>query len=588
MKRFSGSFSGRGTFALTTDPHAQAESHLGCDVVMRGFLADRAALAERFGLYPAERASDVALLAHAYRAWGCELQAHVYGEYAAAVWDPRAKTGLLTHDALGLEPLFYRAHAGGVDFATELAELVDERTAAQLDDEYVADFFAYGCVTGARTPYRGVERLLPGQSLQWTGEEIRRIRTWNLADVPPLRCRDDAAYEERFRALLEAGVLASLRTAGRAGVALSGGLDSSTIACVAARAGKDVTAYSTICPRWPEEDEQSWMRAVVERYRIPWHAYDVEVALPFSRLPTGFLGEPTGSVVDEERRRIHDALLASHGVTAMLHGNGGDTVLCSSPGARPPHLADALFEGRPLRALRSAAAWKRESRVSRSLTYWLLRGIAEPSARHLRGERVRTEHVPFPTWFQPEYGARMQLEQRSRRRLAPACRRPGHQAVWDDLWTGSLAMSNIPRERMTYDFRAPLLYLPLVEFMWSIPWEQKLQPRCDRYLQRRALKDVLPEPIRRRATKAGASGPYAEGLRRSRDWIAFLTDSPLMAERGIVDADRWRDAVRRASVGQTHSDKYFFAAVAVEAWLKQLDALPASNASRPAALPAAV
>ncbi len=81
---------------------------------------------------------------------------------------------------------------------------------------------------------------------------------------------------------------------------------------------------------------------------------------------------------------------------------------------------------------------------------------------------------------------------------------------------------------------------------------------------------MLPELIRRRATKARGSGPYLEGLRRSREWIAYLGESPLMAERGLVDADRWRQAVREASVGQTHSDKYFFAGVAVEAWLKQL------------------
>jgi len=573
MNGFHGSFSDRGTFVLAQDAASRRpEPHLGCEVVVRGHLAGRAALRSRFGLSAAGGASDAALIAHAFRTWGADLQAHVLGEYAAVVWDTRAKTGLLTHDALGLQALFYARRAGGVAFATELVELIDAETSALLDEEYVADYLACGSITGERTPYPSIRRLLPGQSLWWSGDELRAMRTWNLADVAPLRCRDDAEYEERFRALLEAGVHAALDTSGRAGIALSGGLDSSTVACVAAAAGYDIAAYSTICPRWPEVDERRWMREVVDRYALPWHTHDIEAALPFSRLPTEFLGEPTSSVIDEERTRIHYESVASHGVTVMLTGDGGDTVLCTSPGTRPVHLADPLFDGDPLRAIRAAADWKRHSPEIRSLTYWLLRGLVDPAADHLRGNRIRAERVQFPVWFASGYAAGMELERRARRRIAPACRRPGNQAVWDDLYAGSLALTTLPRGRMPYDVRTPLLYRPLVEFMWSIPWEQKLRPRCDRYLQRRALAGVLPEPIRRRASKAGGTAPFVDGLGRSRDWIAYLTDSPMMAERGIVDAARWRHAVAQASVGQTNSDRYFFAGVAVEVWLKQLSA----------------
>ncbi|HWT07028.1 MAG TPA: asparagine synthase-related protein [Xanthomonadales bacterium] len=134
----------------------------------------------------------------------------------------------------------------------------------------------------------------------------------------------------------------------------------------------------------------------------------------------------------------------------------------------------------------------------------------------------------------------------------------------------SIATALIPRRRKVYEQRHPLLYRPLVEFMAGVPWEQKLRPRCDRYLQRRALEGVLPELIRRRATKGNGNPAIVEGLRRSRDWIAYLCDDPQLAQRGIVDRERWRTVVRQASVGQTHDDKNFLAAVAVEVWLKQL------------------
>jgi asparagine synthase (glutamine-hydrolysing) len=584
MNGFCGRLNADGTFAAAGARGRPPESYLGCEVLVRGHLAGRAALSSRFGLYPLGRASDAELLAHAFRAWGSDLPAHVFGEYSAVVWDVHARTALFTHDALGIEPLFYARGPDGLTFATELVELIDAEAAAALDDEYLADFLAYGAITSERTPYRGILRLLPGRSLRWSGGELHEIASWNLADVPALRCRDDAEYEERFRTLLEDGVRATLDGVGRAGVSLSGGLDSSTIACVAARAGcSQISAYSSISPRWPDADEQPWMRAVVEKYGIPWYRHDVETALPFSRLPAEFLGEPTGLVIDEHRRRIQRETLRSHGLSVMLDGDGGDAVLCSSPGALPRHLADALFDGSPLRALRSAAAWKRDAHERRSWTYWIRLGLVEPAVAHLRAERVRMERVRFPTWLGHEYATAMHLEARARRRIAPPCRHPGRQVLWEDLWTGSLRVSTRACRATAYDVRKPLLYVPLVEFMASIPWEQKLRPRCDRYLQRRALKDVLPESIRRRASKAVGTAPFVEGLRRSREWFGYLTDAPLMAERGIVDAGRWRVAVQQAGVGQTNSDKYFFAGVAVEAWLKQLGAHCAQTARRPAA-----
>ena len=551
---------------------AQPEEHLGCRVLARGYVADRSALCERFGLAPSRRPSDGELLAHAFRAWGRDVQAHVLGEYAAVVFDVQAQTALLTHDALGLAPLFYALRSGGVAFATDIVDLVDAAAAAHVDDEYVADFLASGFMTGERTPYSTIRRILPGQSMWWSGGELRALRTWDLADVPTVRCRNDAEYEERFRALLSAGVHAARDPDGPTWVSLSGGLDSSSIASVAARDGaRDLAAYSIMCSTWPDADEERWMRTVVERYDLPWHKLEIETMLPFSTLPAGFHGEPTQAVIAEQQLQIENELLRSHGAKVMLSGHGGDAVLCASPGALPTHLADPLFDGNPLAALRAMSAWRDGARDGRSYSHWLLRSVVEPAVDHLRGMRLRNgDRPPMPPWFEPEYTRTMRLEKRSTRSTAPRCRHPGRQTLSQAMWMMSMSMATIPRRRMTYAIRSPLLYRPLVEFMCAIPWEQKLRPRCDRYLQRRALEGVLPELVRRRASKGSGNPSMVEGLRRSRDWLAYLCDTPLIAQRGIVDADRWRLAVRQASVGQTHEDRFFLGAVAVEVWLKQL------------------
>lgn len=574
MKSFCGKLTKDGLTDVAHHPSAAAlEQHLSCRILMRGYIADRRELGCHLGLdHPSLQTGDTELLAHAFRKWGRNLQTHVLGEYATVVFDERSKTGLLTHDALGFEPLFYTQKPTGLAFSTNILDVVDLKSAETPDEEYLADILSVGFITGKRTPYPGVYRLLPGQSLWWSDGQIQELETWNLAKAPAVRCVDDFEYEEQFRSLLEAGVQAALDPLGVTWVALSGGLDSSSIACVAARSGaRGLGAYSMISPGWPDSDEQPWMKAVTALYDIPWYKVDIETILPFSRLPKNFMGEPAAAVISEQQLQFENELFAEHGVTVVLNGFGGDDILGRSPGRIPTHLADPLFDGHFIGAIRNVANWKAGSREKRSYSYWLLRALLEPAIDHVRGQaRRRHQRWTLPPWIKRDYVTRMRLNERAQKPAAPKCRHPSRQAVWSALWLQSFELANLPRHGVTYERRHPLAYRPLVEFMCGIPWEQKLRPRCDRYLQRRALKGILPELVRQRATKGTGNPALVEGLRRSNDWISYLCDRSMMAELGIVDLELWRRAVKQASVGQTYDDRFFLAGVTVEVWLKQL------------------
>ena len=127
----------------------------------------------------------------------------------------------------------------------------------------MADFLALGFIPGERTPFVGIRRLLPGTSLVWSRGRVEELQTWNLNDVPPLNYGSDREYEDHFRSLLESAVRATLAPTGPTWISLSGGLDSSSVACVAASlAGRELAAYSVLCSAWPEADERTWMRAV--------------------------------------------------------------------------------------------------------------------------------------------------------------------------------------------------------------------------------------------------------------------------------------------------------------------------------------
>jgi hypothetical protein len=123
----------------------------------------------------------------------------------------------------------------------------------------------------------------------------------------------------------------------------------------------------------------------------------------------------------------------------------------------------------------------------------------------------------------------------------------------------------------TFEFRHPLLYRPLVEFMLALPSNQKFSSDMNRFLQRRALKSLLPEALRLRSDKTTFDQPFYEGLRKGKAWTDLLSGAPLVVERGIVDGARWIEALAQAKLGRTHSLAQFQAIATLEIWLRQME-----------------
>ncbi|MEA2689670.1 MAG: hypothetical protein QOD51_2277 [Candidatus Eremiobacteraeota bacterium] len=551
-----------------------AAAHAACAVLFRGFIANEAALRGELGLRDDREGTAPAIAAHAYRRWGDGVQQRLLGEYALVLFDARERSALLTHDGLGLAPLFYEERPGELLFATHLLDMIELLSDDELDPEYFADYLATGYITNARTPFRAVKRLLPGMTLRWSPSGAVLRRTWDLGAARPLPRLSTAEYEARLLELLTQGVRSSLDRAGPTWISLSGGLDSSTVACLAAREpDARIGAVSLVIPEFPDANEETWMREVVDAYGIPWFPIDISTALPFSEPPDGFLGEPSAAIVHAAVRKKRSALLAQHGVKTVLTGDGGDAILGTFSGPVPTHLADPLFCGDVAGAVRGVRDWSKETGNNRSLSYWISRALVMPALSHLRNRQIKSDApVPLPPWLDGVYLRTMRFDDRNWRRVATRCSAPGAQEVWDTIWMGSLSMAAGASTLEQHVVRTPLLYRPLVEFMQAVPPEQKLRPRCDRYLQRRALKGVLPERIRRRAGKAIGTWPFVEGLRRSQSWMDLLCDDPRIVSLGITSRENWRDAVRQAAVGQTFGDRYFLTAAAFEIWLQGLAA----------------
>jgi asparagine synthase (glutamine-hydrolysing) len=567
----------RGTFSASG-----MTRHDGCRVVSRGFIANAAALRSeaRTRAAGAPFGND-ALFALAYRRWGEDLAQHVLGEYAVAVYDERARVLVVTHDALGLVPCFIGEHSGTVVAGSHLDDVVRALGASELDDEYVADLLALGRPSTGGTPYRGVRRLLPGRTVSWTGERVRERTTWQLGNVEPVRFSSDGEYEERCRALIAEGVRTALDDEGTTWCELSGGLDSSTvISTAAALCGRDLPAVSTIYERDAAGDERPWMQAVLDRYELRWHPIAMDGDPPFAQLPSIAFPEPNAVMpLWPYQRRFH-ALLERHGVSVVLTGCGGDQVLA---GDNPPprHLSDALLRGDAAGFARGVQRWKRGHPARRSLAHWISRDVVAPLVRHARGRSVLVDGGPLytiPPWIDERFARSTGFGERMQRRYAPRCKNVGDQFFAEMLYVlGTIAGTHRDAVSEHFEYRNPLLYRPLVEFLFATPWEQRLRPEFDRSLHRRAMRGVLPEKVRRRRSKTGAAQSYFDGLRNGA-WLDILR-RPQLVERGYLEPRAWSEAVEQARFGRAHTMSHLISAATLECWFRQRDTTTTQTAS---------
>jgi hypothetical protein len=535
------------------------------DIYFRGYLTNQTELARRMGLgsTAARSASDV--IGRCYERWGRVLPMKLDGQFAMVIVDKGTGDILLTRDALGVVPLYWSFKAGSLRFATRVRDLVDCNARNGLNLREVIRYILCGGAASDETAYSAIMRLEPGTSVWVENGSISRDVTWNPRSIEPIIYRQSNEYVEHFVSLVHESVAGALENCESGWMSLSGGLDSNTVLPPALKYCSGLRAFSIVSPQWLEADESQWIERIVAKRKISWHPINAEDVLPFSAFPEEFCGNPDTAVI---HRRVHEVINELVGENVLLTGDGGDSFMGAQMGPVPPHLADPLFIGDRSGVLGNLRQWMRQSKPERPMAFWVFHGLILPSLRHLLHRNVRPPHHHLhPPWLL--CGRHPLLNSRALRRKSPAphCQTPGQQAILDDLWHCAEDPAVFDRP---FAGRHPLFYRPLFEFLWAIPWSQKLLPLCDRYLQRRALKGLVDDDMRTRIGYGMGSRTFVEGLRRSKQWQDYLCEGPKMAELGLVDSEKWRQAIQQACVGQTNAEPLLVRAISVEVWLKQL------------------
>lgn len=514
-------------------------------------------------------ATDPELVLHAYHVWGEALVDHLLGDFAFAIWDGPKRRLLCARDQFGVKPFFYAQVRSQLMVSNTLSCLRDHGSVPdELNDAAIGDFLLFGYNHDPKTTtYAAIQRLPGGHVLTWSpGREPCLRRYWTLPVYDELRLARPIDYVERFRSLLQSATADRLRT-DRVSVLMSGGLDSPLIAATAhdllAKRGApfELRAHTIVYDRLFKDEERHYSTLVARSLNIPieylvaddyplFDGHDGHDG-PRVRFPEPVAGYEQPLLVDTFNRQL------AAGSRVALTGFDGDAVLTASWSA---HLATLSRNGQFGRLAADAFRYARAKQ-----------DLIGAFSRRLRWPRRSGKAVShYPTWLNPAFEGRLQLQDRwARSKAQPGigkgARAGAYYAMLFSNWLPLLEGSDAGWTGVPVERRHPLLDLRLVEFLLSLP----AIPWCvDKHIFRAAGQNVLPKPILSRPKTPLAGDPVPCLLRdhkaRSPDPFAFHS-----AVGQYVDASQLAKVV-----DQTETELYWIAlrVLVLSQWLTAIKA----------------
>ena len=555
-----------------TQPHILPS---GVVVTWDGRLDNRDQLVPQLNASEGRLKTDVDIAAAAYSRWGVDCFAKLIGDWAISIWDPGQRCLVLARDPIGTRHLSYRLTKDDVSWSTILDPLVLlHRKNVQLDDEYIAGLLGF-FPSAHLTPFAGVHSVSPSCYARIRFGSAVISRYWDFDSTKKIRYRTDEEYEHHFRHVFRESVRRRLRSHKPVLAELSGGMDSSSVVCMADTiiAGgaaqtprlETVSYFSEAEPQW---NEQPYFSKVEEkRGRAGCH---IEVysgdSLKFDFDPQCFAATPTSAGLSTPMSRQFAACLISHDSRVVLSGIGGDEVMGGVP-TPTAQLADLLAMARFATLARQLKAWALATRKPIIHHAWNAMSVFLP------GSLARTpEHKRAPLWLNPHFC------ERNRAALEGYQARMGILGALPTFQENLAGLEGLRRQLSCsmpafdpeYERRYPYLDRDLLEFIFSIPPEQVLRPTERRSLMRRALTGIVPDALLSRRQKAVVvRGPM---LAISEEWngLVRLTEHMRSASLGIVEPHLFRAALERAKQGKERSTVPLLRAIGIELWLRHM------------------
>lgn len=530
--------------------------------------------------------SDTEVIVHLYEDLGAECVKKLRGMFAIALYDERKQYLLLARDRLGKKPLHYALDDGGrLYFGSEIkAILAVAPQLAEIDPEGVLQFFYFNYIPDPLTAYRRIRKLPPGHLLEFENGRVRVRQYWDLPEygINPISSEEECLEELEHR--LAEAVRIRLISDVPLGALLSGGVDSSIVVALMARASSAPVKTFSIGFENEDFSELQYARIVAKRFGTDHHEMVVRPNLweTLQKL-TSMMEEPFGdsSIVPT----YHVSVMARKHVTVALAGDGGDELFAGYdryaanlkrrsfdhiPGWLGQQYRSWVYPHLPATMLGRRWSWN-SSLQSRDR---YLDSMSFLPARH-------RERAVFSQDFQ-ELISRLPDPLHQMREYydhAPA-KDPLSRLLYLDTKTYMTAdvLAKVDRMSMaaSLEVRAPILDHEFVEFVTALPAKWKYREGTKKYILKKLAERVgVPGEVLHRR-KQGFALPLVHWMRHEmKDELRQILLDPRTLQRGYFDPDAVRGIVEGHLSGKRNYPGVIWQLLVFELWQRNfLEQMP--------------
>lgn len=481
--------------------------------------------------------TDVEVILHLYEEEGLDFPNRLNGQFAIALYDGRAKRLLLVRDQIGICPLFYTIVGEQVVFASEIKGILEyPGVERRLNLKAVDQLMNFPGVVSPTTFFDGIYSLRAGHMLQIEpGREIQDREYWDMLYNPvEEEDRGEAYYVERLRELLKEAISRRLIADVPIGFYISGGLDSSVVACYI---GKYLlnSYYSFSAEIGSGELDESRFQQIIHEYVDSTHYV--------TKITEDELWENLTSVIYHAESAVKESydvaafllskLVSGSPAKAVLTGQGSDEFFCGYVG----YMVD-LFRG-----MQKGKMTPEECALNERL--W-----GDP---YFRFER---NHPEIRKLHRQVYSkdAWSQLDRFSALAESPICvdhvrglSTQRRRSYIDYKLRLSDHLLGEHGDRMFFSHsvegRHPFLDKELLEFVATIPDKYKLNGTNEKYILKKAAQGIVPDEILKRKKFPFQAPGMSAMVKQSNGHLDFLSDS-LIRKYGVFDPDHVREMLR--------------------------------------------
>jgi asparagine synthase (glutamine-hydrolysing) len=514
--------------------------------------------------------TDTEVALQAYQQWGTDCFSRFNGMWAIGIYDRDQKTMLLSRDRFGKKPLYYHTGAGALVFASEPKAVfqypgIERKPNLRKIYNYAGRHYRY-VDSDKESFFEGLEQVPPSSWMIFRSDGSRECRIYWTLNKEPLLTENHSERDlvEMLRLLLTDAVKIRLRSDVPVGAMLSGGMDSTSITCLAAQLNPAMKSFSSVTGDG-YYDETEYIKEVVERSGVKSEFIYPQAASLFETL-TEMLNFHDEPVCTASWLSIYQIVreISKFQAPVVLTGHGGDELFAGYWDHYHYNFAD----------IRAAGGDDSEERAR-----WL--------ENHKRDPAEYGREKDYTARLQADRQTEVQKYSKYTNYLSPELQARADSPAFGSPFSGELSRrlylellhETVPaslraedRNCMAFSIenRVPLLDYRLAEFAFRLPNNYKIRDGLGKWILREAMRGILPEKVRTRKDKTGHNLPFDQWIRgvNKPELERMMDDSGSFANKHFYNVPKVKELFNAHLAGENHY-MFFWQYINLSLWAEK-------------------